>query len=420
MKLPVNYRIARVHLFTRRRQTLVATLGVTFGIAMFIFMISFMTGVNRIISDILLSVTPDIHLYNDIKTDYRTSITSRFFNDDTGKWIIVRHPRPKQTLINLRNAPGIVSGISRLPGIAAVSPFVSAQVLFNYGPVQLGVVADGVDIREEDKLFDLSAKMITGRPQDLLTTANGILIGRKLAAKLNITTGDIVTATAATGSQMRFRVAGIFEFGLSQVDEGKIYVNLQDMQQLLGKDRDYITDIRIKLKDIDHARAVAGLLARKYGYRADDWETVNASIKAGNRIRNTLTYVVSATMLIVAGFGIYNIMNMVILGKMKDIAILKAQGFDKRDITTIFLSQSMAIGVAGASVGLLLGFLLSYGLSKMRFPTDDFMLIKFYPVTFSTGHYLLGAVFGLLTTLVAGWLPARKAARVDPVTILRA
>jgi len=420
MKLPVNLAIARVHLLSRKKQTLIATLGVTFGIAMFIFMISFMTGVNNVISDILLSVTPDIHFYNDVKTDYRSSVASEYFNEDSGKWIIVRHPRPRATLLNLKNAPGIIAGMRRIPGVAVVSPLISVQVLFNYGPVQLGVIADGVDIREEDRLFGLEAKMVSGRPGDLLTTANGILIGSKLALKLNVTVGDLVTATASSGAQMRFRVAGIYQFGLGTVDEGKVYVSLQDLQQLLGKDRDYITDIRIKLKDNGRARAVAQLLARKYGYRADDWETTNASIKAGNRIRNTLTYVVSFTMLVVAGFGIYNIMNMVILGKMKDIAILKAQGFDRRDVTTIFLSQSLVIGVTGGVAGLLLGFLLSYALSTLPFPHDDFMLIKTYPVTFVTRHYLLGAGFGLLTTLAAGWLPARRAAKVDPVAILRA
>lgn len=420
MKLPVNLAIARVHLLSRKKQTLIATLGVTFGIAMFIFMISFMTGVNNVISDILLSVTPDIHFYNDVKTDYSSSVASQYFRGDGSKWIVVRHPRPRAILLKLKNAPGIVAGMRGVPGVAVVSPLISVQVLFNYGPVQLGVIAEGVDIREEDRLFGLTDKMVNGRPEDLLTTANGILIGRKLAVKLNVATGDLVTATAASGAQMRFRVAGIFEFGLSQVDEGKVYVSLQDLQQLLGKDRDYITDIRIKLKNNQQARSLAQMLARKYGYRADDWETTNASIKAGNRIRNTLTYVVSFTMLVVAGFGIYNIMNMVILGKMKDIAILKAQGFDRRDVTTIFLSQSLVTGVTGGLAGLLLGFLLSYGLSTMPFPHDDFMLIKTYPVTFETRHYLLGAGFGLLTTLAAGWLPARRAAKVDPVAILRA
>ncbi|HTI94828.1 MAG TPA: FtsX-like permease family protein [Puia sp.] len=419
MKVPVNLEIAKVHLLTRKRQTVVAMLGVTFGIAMFILMISFMKGVNQVLSDIMLSVTPDIHIYNDFETDYSSSLTSRYFGTKPSQWIIVRHPRPKQINLNLRNAPGIVANIRENKEVVAVSPLVSMQILFNYGPVQLGVVADGVDIREEDLLFDLSGKMNSGRPENLLTTENGILLGNKLAGKLQVTSGDMVTATAPSGARMRFKVVGIYQFGMALMDEYKAYVSLSSMQQLLGRNRDYITDIRIKLKDQNRAKSMAELFSRKYGYKADDWDTVNASLKAGNIIRDTLTYVVSFTMLLVAGFGIYNIMNMVITGKLKDIAILKAQGFAKKDIIQIFLSQSLIIGIIGGLAGLLLGFILSYALSKVPFPTDDWMVIKFFPVTFDIRHYLFGAGFGVLTTLLAGWTPSLKASKIDPVAILR-
>jgi lipoprotein-releasing system permease protein len=112
-------------------------------------------------------------------------------------------------------------------------------------------------------------------------------------------------------------------------------------------------------------------------------------------------------------------MNMVIIGKMKDIAILKAEGFARKDIVQIFLSQSLIIGLVGAIAGLLLGFLLSYGLSKVPWPEDEFIVIKHFPVNFNTSYYVVGLIFGLTTTGLAGLLPALKASRIDPVAILR-
>jgi len=418
MILPVNLKIMKVHLLSRKRQTIVAMLGVTFGIGMFILMMSFMKGMNDFFEDIMLSVTPDIRIYNDYKTDYSSSVTKQFFGAENN-WVIVRHPRPKQINLNLKNAPGIVEDLRKQDEIAVVSPLVSSQVLFNYGPVQLGVMVDGVDIREEDRLFGLSGKMVSGRPENLLTADNGILLGYKLANKLNVRTGDLVTATAPSGIQMRFRVVGTYKFGISSVDEYKAYVSLTGMQQLLGKSRDYITDIRLKLKDMKRAPMLAPVLARKYDYPAEDWETVNASVKAGNLIRDTFTYVLSFTLLLIAGFGIYNIMNMVIISKMKDIAILKAEGFARKDIVQIFLSQSLIIGLVGAMTGLLLGFLLSYGLSKVPWPADEYIVIKHFPVNFNTMYYVIGLIFGLVTTGMAGLLPALKASRIDPVAILR-
>ncbi|OQP63764.1 ABC transporter [Niastella vici] len=419
MILPVNLKIMKIHLLSRKRQTIVAMLGVTFGIGMFILMMSFMKGMNDFFEDIMLSVTPDIRIYNDYKTDYSSSITKQFLGQQQNNWIVVRHPRPKQINLNLKNAPGIIEDLKKHNDVQVVSPLVSAQVLFNYGPVQLATILDGVDIREEDRLFGLSDKMASGRPEALLTANNGILLGYKLAGKLNVTTGDMVTATAPSGAQLRFRVVGMFKFGIATMDEYKAYVSITSMQQLLGKSRDYITDIRLKLKDMDEAAALAPALAKKYGYKAEDWETVNASVKAGNLIRDTFTYVLSFTLLLIAGFGIYNIMNMVIIGKMKDIAILKAEGFARKDIIQIFLSQSLVIGLIGAMAGLLLGFVLSYALSKVPWPEDEFIVIKHFPVNFDTLYYVVGMIFGLLTTGLAGLLPALKASRVDPVAILR-
>ena len=419
MILPVNLKIMKVHLVSRRRQTIVAMLGVTFGIGMFILMMSFMKGMNDFFERVLVSVTPDVRIYNDYKTDYSSSITRQFFGDKQDAWIVVRHPRPKQISLNLKNAGGIIEDLRKNDQITVVSPLLSGQVLFNYGPVQLSAILDGVDINAEDRLFDLSGKMERGQPKDLLMSDNGILLGYKLANKLNVVPGDLVTATAPLGNQLRFRVVGTFKFGISTMDEYKAYVKLTDMQQLLGKNRDYISDIRLKLKDMNEAGALAPSLAEKYGYRAEDWETVNASIKAGNRIRDAFTYILSFTLLLIAGFGIYNIMNMVILGKMKDIAILKAEGFARKDIVQIFLSQSLIIGAIGSIAGLILGFSLSYALSKVPWPEDEFIIIKHFPVNFDPLYYVVGVIFGLITTGLAGLFPALKASRVDPVAILR-
>jgi lipoprotein-releasing system permease protein len=419
MQLPVNLSVARTHLRTRKKQTVVAMLGVTFGIAMFILIVSFMKGMNDFFSDLLLAAIPDIHLYNDVTTDYSRSVAGDYFKE-AGALVVVQHPKPKQVALNLKNAPAMLADLGRNPAVAAVSPLLGTQVFYNYGPVQINGYLGGVNILEEDKLFRISEKMTAGAIENLLTSSNGILLGWALARKLNAGPGDLVSITTPAGSTMRFRVVGIFQFGIGAVDNVKSYVNLTSVQQLLGKNRDYITDINIKLKDNKQAPVEAAMLRKKYNYKVEDWQTANASMAAGNLIRDVFAYVISVTLLLVAGFGIYNIMNMTIANKMKDIAILKAQGFDRHDILQIFLSQSLVIGVLGAFSGILLGFLLSYALTKVPFPTDEsFNLVHSFPVVFRLSHYVFGIFFGLITTLLAGLMPAIKASKVDPVTILR-
>jgi lipoprotein-releasing system permease protein len=414
----VNSLIAKRHLLANKRQTLIAMLGVTFGIGMFILMISFMIGVNQFMEDIMLSATPDIHVYNDIKTDYSASIASEYFKKEHAM-VVVHHPKPKQVNLNIKNAAGIINDLKKDERIAYVSPFLSTQVFYNYGPVQINGSIDGVNIMDESRIFNLSEKMTDGRPENLLSTDRGIIMGHGLADKLNLSMGDLVTLATPAGTTMRFRVVGLFRIGLSTIDNARSYVNLANVQQLMGKDKSYITDINVKLRDNKKAVAKAAELAKKYNYTADDWVTANSSVMASNIVRDVLTYVVSITLLVVAGFGIYNIMNMTINNKMKDIAILKAEGFAGKDIVQIFLSQSLFIGFFGAVMGEMLGFLLAFALSKVPFPHNDFIALKFFPVIFRPSHYLFGLIFGVITPLVAGLMPSLKASKIDPVAILR-
>jgi lipoprotein-releasing system permease protein len=418
MSLRVNLSIAKKHLLSKKRQTIVATLGVTFGIAMFILMISFMQGVNQFLEDTMLASTPDIHIYNDIKTDYSFSVAGEYFKD-SDYVVVVYHPKPKQVNLNLKNANALVTDIKKDEWVAAVSPLLSTQVFYNYGPVQINGFINGVDIIEESRLYHLADKMVDGKPEDLLSSDNGILIGAGLADKLNVKKGDLVSLATPTGNIMRFRIVGIFKIGIGAIDDVKSYVNLSSVQQLLGQHHDYITDINIKLKDNTLAPKKGREFEKKYNYKAEDWQTANSSVLAGNIIRNVLTFVVSITLLIVAGFGIYNIMNMTITNKMKDIAILKAEGFTGRDITQIFLTQSLVIGLLGALSGIVLGFILSYALSRVPFPANKFIALKYYPVVFRASYYLFAIVFGILATFIAGVMPSVKASKFDPVAILR-
>ncbi|MFM7021575.1 MAG: ABC transporter permease [Flavobacteriales bacterium] len=418
MVLPVNLQIAKTHLLSRKKQSIVAMLGVTFGIAMFILMISFMKGVNKFLQDTMLSSTPDIKIYNDFKTDFSSSVTAEYFKD-SNQVILVHHPKPKDVSINIKGAEQIISDLKQNPKVLAVSPMLSTQVFYNYGPVQMNGFLKGVNILDEIRLFDLKSKIIDGRLENLLTTDNGIVMGVGLAKKLNVNIGDMVALASPAGTSLRLRVVGTFQMGMAAIDDVNSYVNISTVQQLLGKDKTYITGINVKLKDLNMAHDEAISMQKKYGYKVEGWEVTNASVEASNVVRDVLTIVVSATMLIVAGFGIYNIMNMLITNKMRDIAILKAQGFAQRDIVQIFLAQSITIGLLGALSGLLFGFLLAYGLSCVPFPSQGFVSLKTFPVIFEVKYYVFGVLFGVITTLVAGLMPSLKASKIDPVAILR-
>jgi lipoprotein-releasing system permease protein len=413
MKLVIE--IARTHLISKPKQTIIAMLGVTFGIGMFIAMVSLMTGLNNFTEELTMTSSPDIHIYHDV-TEGRTSIIEEVNGHGINK---IHHQKPKNETPKLRNALQIAELVRKDERVNGVAPYLSSQVFYNYGPVQLNGNILGVDILEEDKLFGLREKMKAGRIEDLKANHDGIIMGKGLARKLNVQNGDRVVITTPKGNTMTLKVVGIFQMGLGAIDNVRSYANLATVQTILQQDHLYITDINIKLRDLTLAKTIAPELQKMFGYKAEDWETANATFLTGNIIRNILTYSVSFTLLVVAGFGIYNILNMTIYNKMKDIAILKAMGFAGKDVKQIFMIQSLVIGFIGSLLGLAIGYGLSSLIAQAPFNGGDFISLDHFPVNFNPKYYVIGIVFGVTTTAFAGYMPSRKASKVDPIEILR-
>lgn len=419
MNWKLAFNIAVTHLLTKKKQSIVAMLGVTFGISMFIIMISFMTGVNQFTEDMAMDNTPHVRIYKPLEIEDKKIIALDKLKQDNN-WYVVQHQRPKNELSKIKNGLALMERIEAMPGVRGVAPQLATQVFYNNGPVKISGNIYGVDVKRQAELFELDKKMDLGDLNDLLKAADVIVMGKGLAQKMNVTIGDRVSVTTPEGGNLNLKVVGIFSFGIAQMDQSQSYATLATVQKILQKDPSYVTDLNIKMNDVTTASVLKTKLENQLtGVKIEDWEEANQSLLAGEQIRNIMTFVVCLTLLVVAGFGIYNIMNMNIINKMKDIAILKATGFQGSDVTGIFMLQSVMIGVAGGLLGLGIGFFFSYLLSITPFPAGEFFRIDTFPVNFNPVHYFIGLFFGFLTTLFAGWFPSKKAAKIDPVAIIR-
>ncbi len=418
MKVSVNTEIAVTYLSSRKKQTLVAAMGVMFGVSMFIFMQSLMKGTNDYFEKMSFNTTPHIRLYSENKVA-DTHMMNNYLRDSSIK--ILDNPKQLIQRQGIINPYGVIDQIKKDPRVAAITPQVTANVIYTSGSVQLNGTVAGVNITQEDKMFDVKGNMVTGNLEDLNHVNNSILIGKGIADKLSLHTGDNITVGTGTGTPIVMRVIGIYSSGVKQVDETKSYTNITEAQNLLGKDRSYVTDIKINLKDYNAAPDVAPELETITGYKAEDWVQANSTLKTAFKIRAMILNSVVGVILLVAGFGIYNILNMTIYEKIKEIAILKAIGFPGASVISIFLQQAIYIGIMGGVIGIFFGFLTSYGFSKVYIGGSSPVggTLNYIPMSFYMPHYIEAIVFGILTTIAAGYFPARKASRVDPVTIIR-
>lgn len=409
--------ISRTHLLTRIKQTAIAALGVTFGIGTFIILVSFMTGLNGLLDGLILDRTPHVHIYNEIKPSEKQPVD--LYEKIKNSFTKVRSIKPKLTQRKIHNALPLMDQLNNDSRVKGAIPQLQAQIFYISGSIELGGNLVGIDVLEEVRLFNFGQYVVKGSPEALDNLDNGILIGAGVAKKMSLDVGNTVQISTIQGDLFPLKIVGIYQSGLAELDNVQSFANLKTTQRILGEPRNYFTDINVKLHDIEDAVPMAKQIEKQFDLTAVDIKTANAQFETGTSIRNLITYAVSITLLIVAGFGIYNILNMLIYEKMNDIAILKATGFSGRDVKYIFISQAILIGLVGGILGLLIGYGVSVVIDNLPFETEALPTIKTFPVNYNPGYYIIGITFAMVSTFLAGYLPARKAQKIDPVEIIR-
>jgi lipoprotein-releasing system permease protein len=374
-----------------------------------------MSGLNDMLDGLITNRTAHVRIYKEIKiseTQPADYINSKGHN-------FVSSIKPKNELLGINNSKTIIASLQKDKRVLGVAPKINAQVFYNVGAVDLTGAIFGIDPVEENRLFHFSDYVTSGNYIDLKNIPNSIILGKGVATKMMANIGDVIQVTTSKGDIVALRVVGMFQSGIQEFDNVQSYCSLTTTQKLVGKPSNYITDIQVKLKDILWAPEVAKEYRKIYELNAVDIQAANSQFETGSSVRTLISYAVGITLLLVAGFGIYNILNMMIYEKMDSIAILKAVGFSGNDVNKIFISIALSIGIFGGLMGLIFGFGLSSLIDQIPFNTESLPTITTYPINYNPKFYLIGGIFALITTYFAGFFPSRKASGIDPVIIIR-
>ena len=410
MNWNVNYDIALTHILSRKKQTLVASMGVLVGIALYIFSNSLVAGFGDYSKQQMFKSAPHIRIYK------KNKISKPLFQPSAkNEVVVIKNPKITTTSKRLINPFSLLGKLKAQAFVSFVAPQVNVDVFYNNGESQIKGVSNGVKILDADAMFDIQSTLLAGNLQSLNTDLNAIIIGSGIAEKLNLGLDDNITLRSAQGIKKVMRVKGIFNIGNKSVDESKSYIHIAAAQQLVKENSNYVTDIYASLIDADLSKQYAKSLTKLTTYEVEDWKSANAEQLAQDNMLGTMTPLISFSIMLVAAFGIYNILNMTITQKMNDIAILKACGFKGRDLVTIFVTEAFIMGIIGTIIGLGVGAILIKVLQGVYVGPP----IGYFPVFYDWKVFVIGTIFGLSVSLGAGYFPARKAAKVDPVEIFR-
>lgn len=401
----------------RFKQTLVAAIGVSFSIAMFITLLSFMGGLNGMLDGLILNRTPHIRLYKEVSVSEQQAIDKS--NKYENRKNFVKSVKPKNERTEIYYSESIIDVLEDDENVKGISRRTSVPIFYSVGQIGLNGMINGIDVEKEAELFTFNDYIVEGNSIDLNNVPNSIILGAGVARRILTKVGETINVKTSDGNSFPLKVVGLFQSGLEDYDKVQSFCNISTTQKLLGKPQNYITDIQIKLHDLNKAPELAKKYNKAFGIKAIDIQTANAQFETGTSIRNLISYAVGITLLVVAGFGIYNILNMMIYEKMDSIAILKATGFSGKDVNFVFIQIALTIGIVGGFVGLLIGLGLSYMIDQLPFETESLPTVKTFPVDYNPMFYIIGASFSIITTYFSGYFPATKASKIDPVEIIR-
>ncbi len=403
--------IAYTHIMGRGRQTLVSVAGVTLGVGFAIAMAALMQGSQDEFVGTLIDAMPHVQV-TDEQRNPPVQPAERVYEA-----VAFHGLRPEDDVRGILNPTAAVARLRAwVPG--ALSAGLALQGVARYGGAERGVQIMGIEPADAVQVSQIGEDMVAGRFEELDAAGFSVVIGDRLARRLSAEIGDSIRLTTATGVARQFKVVGLFHTGIVASDESLVYVRLKSAQVLAAR-QNAVNDIRIRLRNPDSARLIAARTEEMLGYKSVSWQEANEDLLEAFQIRNVIMYTVVAAILVVAGFGIFNIVSIITHEKARDIAILKSLGFREGDVRVIFLAEGALMGLSGSLLGAALGYGLTTVLGSIEFNIAQQTEVTHLPVTFNWIHYVIASGLAIGSAGIAGFLPARKASRGNPVDIIR-
>lgn len=396
----------------RKRQSIVSLMGIVVGVGFFLAISSLMQGSQKDFITRLVDNSPHIT----VSDTYRNSSKQPLERLYPQAAIQIRSVKPLSESRGIRGFRQALDMIRAIPG-ARASAVLTGQAILSFAGRDVSIALNGMVPEDIRTITTIGDHMVDGSIDDLIANRNGIIVGTELLRKLALDKGDNITLAAATGQLRTFKIVAVFRTGRADYDETQAFVDIKRVQALTDRPN-RANSIIVKLDNPQDAQRVAALIESRIGYKAVSWQEQSEDLLKTLFIRNVIMYSVVSAVLVVAAFGIYNIISTVVMEKHRDIAILKSMGFRAGDIRYIFLVQGLLLGLAGSVMGVPLGCALMLGLAQITFRPPGMGVINM-PIDWSAPQFIIASAFALGASILASWLPARKAARVQPVDILR-
>ncbi len=400
----------------RKKQSLLILLGITIGSAAYVAISGMMLGFQSYMLEQL--VNNEAHIRISAREEVLTA-------KDMEAYPEVHHvfwqipPSGRKDSTRIEYPMGWFNKLDSDKDVAAYSQQVVAQVIYTRSKITRVGRIIGSQYERQMKVTNIENYMKSGSFKDMGNSGNRLIMGTKLMELLGARLHETILISTGNSSPQTFKIVGTFETGIKTIDEGTSFISLADAQKLRGTPSE-ITDIAVKLFNPDFAKEKASIWKVNARDKILSWQESSAAIlsvfKTQDIVRNSMT----VSIIIVAGFGIYNILSILVNQKRRDIAILRSMGFSPKDIVRLFFNQGMLLGILGGALGLILGFIICIIMSKIEVVPGrmsgpgNYMIISFNFMI-----YLKAFGIAVVTAIVSSIIPARAGGKLEPMEIIR-
>lgn len=385
----LEFFIAKKHILEKKKQSLIGILGITIGITVLMVSIGIANGLDKNMISSILSLG--------------SHVTISDLHRDEGSYKIA------------------VEKLEKVEGIKSVIPKVSTQGIIKYtgtfGTHVSGVKVDGLDLERAAKGLDLQKKIVYGSMSP--EKKNTILIGKELFNQLGADIGDKITLVSAENQELPLEIGGVFESGYYDYDINMVIIPLATAQYLMYMG-DEVTSLELTLDNPYRAEEIADKIFDKFGYMSRTWGEQNRNLLSALALEKTVMIIVFSLIVIIAGFVVWVIMNMLVREKIKDIGIMRAMGFPKKIIMRIFLLEGMTLGGIGIFIGTFLSlgilwYVKNYSISSI---TNIYYLTKI-PVELSGKEIFTIIGVNIIIIFLSSVFPAYRAGKMETMEALR-
>jgi len=410
--------LALRYLLERKRQTILTLLGVFFGTMAFVAVSGFFQGFQGFLVQQLVNNAPQVHI--EARQDFLTAHTldEAFFGQAKEKPIWSVPPAGVEGYLEIQSPQSWYRRLDADDRVEGYSPTLTTAALFTVGKVSVAANLVGCHPDQHAKVTTVGDYMTVGKFTNTAVGGYRVIMGDEIMKRLGLGVNQTVMVAVGTYKPVPFKVVGRYYTG-SRGGDLQSYASLDDVQRV-NHTPNQVNEIGARLKDYTQADAFARSWSKLAPERVESWGDQNLNILSVFAIQNALKISMVMTVLIVAGFGIYNILNMTVNQKRQDIAILRALGYDTFDVVMLFFSQGIMVGVVGAIFGLIAGYLFCLWLQTLSFmvatPTNPQGHLH---IAINIQIYIQGMLLALLSSSIASILPARAAGKMTPIDIIR-